>query len=767
MTTGGVRPWHPAQRPALWSAVVVIVVAVVPLLWGLRYLGLDHSRVLLSMLCGGRGEDVVLSAALGGGGPLLQEPQGLVLYPLSWILRPFDVELAASLFVVLHLAAVAAAAAALARAKGLSGSACFCFGLAFACCGSVLDLILHGPYLVGAVGLPLTWAGACRLLRRGNDVGGLCLLAGGPALLLLAGELQGFGIVLGVVVLESAIRRRHLLRTGLVFASGALVGGVQLSLALGLARATSRSSRVPDPFGWSLSPPQLLGVLWPGAVDERAADGSSLLTVWANDALVRPPWNLTPFLGAAALALALLATVRVVVCARRPGARRWWAPAVVAVVASLFALGAQTPVYGLALRVLPPLAFFRYPVKYFVVASLALLLLAFHSAALAGRHRPWARRVVLALVVAASVDVVLVAIALGTRTHVDALGTAFASRPMVAGMPNLGALLVERGALAAAFVVVAALVALARPRWLPLALALPLVLCFARALPLGRPLTSLPSRVTPELSASSALLCQSRNVLARHVDRPGEVLGIEGDVIVDWLDQKPNLHQCQGSAVPHAAMASSQGPTFILAASVDEEHLGRAWALGCTHLITRAEPNSHLRLAAAPIIGADAPIYALDRSLAAVTVAHDPLLLALDDVVAAVDEAAVPDDVARLIDDPLHLLHEPLPASSSVVASVAWSMSSPTREARVSLSGEGGAVVVLRRPWWPGFHARQGGVELPVVRAGGVLLAVVVADASKGDLVVRYEVDNAVVAVGCGILGFVLFLVLWVRSRRR
>lgn len=777
-----------SRYPATGAAVVMGVLSLAPLLLGWRYLGLDHSRVLLAMMCGGRGADgFVLDASLGGGGPLLEEPQGLVLYPLNWLLRAFDVELAASLFVVVHLAFAAAAATHLGRAKGLSRATSFFFGLAFASCGSVLDLIIHGPYLVGAVGLPLAWAGAARLTSHRGEArpkpGALLMLAGGPALLLLAGELQAFGIACALIALEMLLARRRAPRALVAGAllAGSLVGGAQLILSLALAGASSRSSRVPDPFFWSLSPGQLLGVLWPGAVDARAANGATLATALAGDAMARPPWNVTPLLGAAVIALALGGAALVM----RRRSRPMLGPALVALFATLFALGSATPVLKVALAVLPPLGFFRYPAKYFVVASLALLLLAFHMAAVAARStaaRSVLRRVALAaLVVAVVVCLVLLGATLLSAAHIDQRAAAVAVRPPWPGEPALSRLLLGRGALALLFALLPAGILLVRPRGLahalPLTLAMGLVLPFMQGLPLGRPLTSLPRRDV-DGAPGRALVCQGQELGARHVDHPDEPLGIEGDIIVDWLDLKPNMHQCVDIAVPHAAMASSQGPTFALATSIDERAplATAAWALGCTHLATRVPPAELPFMKApgsapvsAPVLGLDAPIYPLPTHLDEVTVVHEPLLLADGDaVLAALAKALVPADVARLLDDPMGVLPRgrPLPArpAASVQARVQWD---GTTGATVSLQGSGGVVVVLRHPWWPGFEATQAGAPIPVVRAAGVQLALVIDDVTRGDVALVYRVKHAVPALLSLLAGAALLAVLLVRARAR
>jgi hypothetical protein len=105
--------------PARVAMGIVAAVTTLPLLFGLRFQGRDHTLVQLGFTCAHRDADrLVLDGALGGGGPVLQDPQAQVFYPATWLLRPFPPELAASLYVSLHLTLAAGAAALLARDLG-------------------------------------------------------------------------------------------------------------------------------------------------------------------------------------------------------------------------------------------------------------------------------------------------------------------------------------------------------------------------------------------------------------------------------------------------------------------------------------------------------------------------------------------------------------------------------------------------------------------------------------------------------------------------
>ena len=153
----------PAEpRDRWWLAIAVFAVFAVPLALGLRYGGLDHSLVHLGIQCALRdGDGLLLDAAMGGGSPLLAEPQSGVAYPITWLLWPIaDAELAASLWTVVHLAVAGWTAALLGARSGLSRTGAVALGAAHVLSGTVLNLILHGAYIAGAAWTPLVWAGA-------------------------------------------------------------------------------------------------------------------------------------------------------------------------------------------------------------------------------------------------------------------------------------------------------------------------------------------------------------------------------------------------------------------------------------------------------------------------------------------------------------------------------------------------------------------------------------------------------------------------------
>ncbi|MCC7072363.1 MAG: hypothetical protein IT383_13625 [Deltaproteobacteria bacterium] len=758
-----------------------------PLAFGQVYLGVDHTRVLLAALCSARGADgAVLVGALGGGGPLLEDPQGLVLTPLAWALTPLPVELAASVFSVLHLAIGAAAVVLLAATFGLRQRTACWAGIAWPLTGTCINVILHGAYVADVAGLPLAWAGARRALAGRAD--GAVLVAAGLATMGLAGGLQGVGLAVALVALEAtgaALRERKRRRPraasrfgglALGLGAGALATGTVASLALGLSGAAARAHGVEDPYAWALAWPELAGVAWPNAVVARDSVGATLQSVVAGDALLQPPWNGTPYLG---VPLVGAAVVGAAISRRRRSAR------LVALAATLCSLGAATPVLPTLLLLVPPMAMFRYPSKYFLLGSLALLMLGIGTLDLASRVRRVRRALLVVLVTLGALSATALVALLLQRDALSAAAARVATHAPVSWAPPLSTVVASAGATATVLAVLAALLLAARaPRWrrfLCGLVVIDLALAAQAALPTGAPmlaeLTSSPAVRPAGGLPSDAVVCLGTQLGARRLDLPDRDLGVAGDVMVDLIDGKPGTGQCTGVAVPNTYLSSAQAETIALARHIDErieapgDGLQAARALGCTHLVTRAALDQHLGLVPiARVAGAPAVVprwYALAEPVPPATVARAPLLHARsDDAVAALLRSRGADEVVRHLDGAgADVGRGGVPASlpTGEGARVRAAFSSSTRG---SLMVEGaGAVVVLRRPWWPGFAAEsETGRGLPVLRAAGALLAVVVDDEEVGHTItLRYRVVGAPLALLCGGLALLLFVALTAR----
>jgi len=732
--------------------LVVGLAFAAPLLTGLRYGGLDHSLVLLGMQCALRdGQGLALDPALGGGSPLLAEPQAGMLYPLSWALRPVaDPELAASLWSALHLGVAAWAAALLGERAGLRPAGALALGLLHALSGTTLNLILHGPYLVGAAFLPLAWAGA-----RGVAAGlprGPVELAAAVGLLLLGGELQATavaGLIAAAELAGARAGRWRWLAAGAAIAVGLLVGLAQWLPTLGLRAAVARAGglELAQQTLWSLGLPEALAMAWPGVAAERFSSGATLLHLWAGAAEARVPWNPTPHLGLGVLALGVGG-------AAHPAGRRW---ALIGALGLLMALGHHTPVYGLVEAVVPPLGLFRYPAKYLGPAGLALAV----GALMSLQGGAGSRRLEAAIGAAVGLSALgLVAVvAGGPELQAAADGFSFGVRTLPGVRPEPAALLLQRGGQATAFGLLLLLVWRRWRAWAPAALVAEALVAAPAHVELLPPVLAFDA---PRAALGpDATLCVDPSLPTGRLDTPDRDWGLYGVTLTQRLQMKANLQQCGGPAVPQHYLATATAPTVALW----HAHLPdptTAWpaavALGCTHTVS-ARP-----LPGAPVddgtpASLSPPLIALDGALPAVRGAPAPALHpSASAAVAAALRAADPGAVVGQLDDPEGQLMGPPPAGAGGARVVEGATD------RVLLEVDGPGVYVLRRPWWPGWSAAQGGQGAPVLRAAGVQLAVV-ADRA-GPLELRYAPPLLPAGLTAGLLGLLGLLGLAIAAGR-
>jgi hypothetical protein len=766
------------RSPVTVAGTLALLVYALPLLLGDRYLGLDHSLVLLGMQCALRDfavEGLALDLSLGGGSPLLGDPQGGVFYPLNWLLVPLGAELAASLYSVAHLALAAAATAWLGRGVGLSQRSSLVLGLAFAFCGTTANLILHGSYIAGAAWLPLVWAGAMRAVRPGRQRAGLLAVALGLAMLLLAGELQGFVVAVGLVALELgrvvaprwSQRRSHARRWTLVLsalACGLLLGGLQLAPTLGLGSAAARAEGMTGAMeeSWPLAMPEALGIVWPGIVHRRVTPGATLANVWQGRGELKPPWNTTPYLGLTALCACLAGFVR-------RQTRRF---ALVGGLATLMALGAQTPVYGWITWLLPPLQWFRYPSKYFLVASLALLVVAASTLSAAARDPRTRVQLARLLTAAALLSGVAVLVCALRAAAIDAAAEAVAEgiRTLPGVRPDLSALLLRQGLLATGLSAATALL-LRRPsaaRWAVLMLVLDPLLALPSHVSAGPPFLELESPQAQLGGPDSVQVCPGRGLRALRLDRPELDLGELGTIAPMWINRKANLNQCGGPAVPDHYLASATAPVVsYLRVHLDEDrgYLQPAIAAGCTHLATRSAPGPGLAEQTEPRRPRDdvaAPVYPIVGAMKPVTaLEHARLHSDAASSVAAVLGATSTDEILAQLDDPQGALGGDPGAAAltdlqAAEVGLTWS---GAHRASIGMTGTGPGVIVLRRPWWPGYRANQGQRSLPILRSAGAQLAIWVDDPSLGPIELHYRPPGLVTGGMSFALGL-LFLVL-------
>jgi hypothetical protein len=364
-----------ARKRPLWVLPVLGVPALLalPLLRGevLLYRDILHFSLPQQVFAAAalaQGRLPVWTPLVYGGAPFFAEPGTGVLYPPNWLFLLLDPALAATAFVLLHLPVAALGMLLLARACGLSRGAGALAATSYVASGYLLSM--HGGhyYFASAALLPLCAA----LLARAAQQGGarrLVLAAGGVLLLALNGELQGLLLALLLalaVLLDGEGRRRFALLAFAPLLGGALAAVQLLPTAL-FARGTVRAHGVPlaEAALWSLHPLRLLELIVPQPFGIPWPDNG----YWGSAATAGPhhlPWAVSLWLGPSALLLAPLALF---------GRGRSRALAAAGVLGLWLALGTGTPLFSLWVKLVPLADKFRYPEKYALLATAALVLL--------------------------------------------------------------------------------------------------------------------------------------------------------------------------------------------------------------------------------------------------------------------------------------------------------------------------------------------------------------------------------------------------------
>jgi hypothetical protein len=742
---------------------IVLSLLFAPSFFGLFYQGVDLVRVDAGLLCAIRerlqaGELPWLSPLLENGGPLFARPDAQLLYPPRWLSAALPGDWGLTFQLAFHLAVAAAATAWLLRTFGARPFSAACGGIAFALCGTCLDLARHGQYLVAAPWLPLSWAAARRSLGSRASRGHLAALVAALALILLGGEPQTFAIAVVILTLESVRallkRRRAAVRAAILIAVGVAssvaIAWAQWGPTWGELALTRREGLLPpfEVFFWSFSAPNWLGTILPGAPSQLVQPGINLFQVMTGPR--NYPWNLSPYFGLLLLAAAVSAL----------WLRRSWTAAVVFLGGLAFSLGDRTPILPNLVKVLSVMGRFRFPAKYLVVTSLAAVVLAVIAFDVAVRSSK-VRRFLLGLAGLVAVGLVVAVVcvrieaakldglaeaALGAGPHASRAdlpllsdwlsGSALqALAPLVLGI----GLLAFGGRLRRAAVVLLAIdVALAAPRVLQLGPSLLQLRSPLAQLREGQPDPPPVLGVQPSFSRQSfglgARIAEMENNFATRV-----YLG-------------PEIQACDGIAggynyTPMETRLSRRMMEIVN----DEYRVGVARALGWTHVLLDKEPKDGgaTALEDMPIAFPSLPeVTRQDRKIHVLKV-DDPLplvFLSRAAVLATGERNALDtmlrdssrDELLKVIDDPMKRLPTgaSLPAGDGVESvSAIWEA---RHRVRVEAKGSGGAVLGLRTSYLVGWRASQQGKPLPVVRATGHHVAAVVSDVASGPVLFEY-----------------------------
>ncbi len=343
-------------------------------------------RVAMESLAAGHVPFVNVSAS--GGEPLLANPNAALLYPTLLLERVFSPAAAFNLHYLLHVLWAFFGARALARRLGLPGGPAFFSAVAFAFSGIMMSFgSAFANSAAAASWLPWCAAATLDLVRaRGGgktlragaaaSIGfGLQLLAGEPALSLLTILFAAF---LGAAEIFSN-KQDRLIASANLLGGGALAGVLAITLAsplllplLAILPLTYRGQHLYSARAFGASPfapwrmiewffPRFDGD--PGAL----AAGAHWQFAFHQDEIVYI-WCVT--LGVIPLAAVLIAASR----------RGFWTGRTVgltagALVSLLFAFGSSLPFFRF-LYSFPALRRLRYPIKFYLLTTLCVALLA-------------------------------------------------------------------------------------------------------------------------------------------------------------------------------------------------------------------------------------------------------------------------------------------------------------------------------------------------------------------------------------------------------
>ena len=446
-------------------------------------------------------------------------------------------------------------------------------------------------------------------------------------------------------------------------------------------------------------------------------------------------WVSAVYLSAAFL---ILATVG----ARRSRRRA----AVAALVLGVLAVGAATPIGRLA-ALLPVLSSLRYPAKFLPFALVAAAVVAGGALGdLPRRSRPLTRALAATSVLVGALTVVV----------------ALADRPWPL-TPFVQA------------TVVAALLALcARRGWYTAFAAVVLVDVGAQAyvaLPLGPPVLDAPSLVAALAADPRTVLCTSLS--SGNVQLQSGVGDRRYDLVAAWRAYGLHgLNVIDGlrSGLPYETLQSNLSTELEVALADPTPAV--PVALGCTHVVTAkpvdglvpAEPNDVNAVADAA--AARPRLFRVRDALPDVFPVREPLRCDDEDCVLRAifaSDSATP--IRHVVDDPFHHLTDAALPDGHGASGVDIALDREDA-LRLSVRGTGGVVLGYKRALQTGWQATQAGRALPVVRATGNHLAVVVDDVTAGPIDLVYRPTGLVPGLLAALLGTLLGVVGVVVLRR-
>ena len=423
-TSDGNSPDSRSGRRAFLCVLIVLVAVYLPLFFGRIIFTRDIAHwifparwfVRTSLLAG---ELPLWNPYQGLGFPVLGDPLYGVFYPPNWLLLlagPGWFARALSALDFLHMAWGGAGVFVLARRFRAAPVAAAIAALAWSLSGYMTAQWTAGLRLHAGAWIPWAAVGHLALLtslRLGGRhwMSGTVKAAAPTALALLMGEMflavMGVGLAAAMVLVAQISEQRqgavrfcprwalaHVLAVGLA-AGVAAVAIVPARAAMASSvRATALS--LVDAEVSSLHPLRILEFAAPGCMGDVYGDYPAAPVV-GEPRLDGLPLSYSVYLGASVIALALIALRRRFIVIALGGLTGF---------ALLVSLGKFLPLHAMVRRLVPPLAFMRFPEKYLTLVVVGLALLAGLGAQrlLLGKAQPWRRTAVfLAVLVALAV----------------------------------------------------------------------------------------------------------------------------------------------------------------------------------------------------------------------------------------------------------------------------------------------------------------------------------------------------------------------------
>ena len=384
-----------------------------------------YQRMAVLARCVREGSWPLWDPSIGFGYPLLADPGAQILYPPAWAALALPSGLAYTVFVLAHLALGGLGMARLARLVGAGRGASVLAACAWAASGPIQSTLNLRHHFAGAAWLPwvlvalegVVRAPGARSALFAAFVVGAQALAGSPDVCILTLLLAAPWVLVRLVERPRRARRTVLALAG---ASALAIGLVaaQWWPALDALSISPRRALSEDLRGfWSVPPAGLARVALP--LDPRRVPFDP--STWSRlfDA-PEPPFLASLYVGASAL---LLAATALVAGRRR---RRAAALAVLAVLATVCAMGPHAPAYGWMCAALPVLRIVRYPSKALLVVAPLVALLAALGVEAVGRSQVGRR----AAGIASAALVVLAGLAVAVAAG-SAGGVAWVASPVL------------------------------------------------------------------------------------------------------------------------------------------------------------------------------------------------------------------------------------------------------------------------------------------------------------------------------------------------